>query len=154
MDNYVHINPGSEMCLNGHPVTHKRMDGKPWNCAEPTCKYSLQEDDSTPEALPNNNGQGVSEAPLPSVEANTESLAQLPAEVRPYVEKWINQGRPDEQIHGVLNFFTGAGVEAIQAAKVRVLKQVQGHAHVHLGCNACKVHRELIDTELSKLRSK
>ena len=81
--------------------------------------------------------------------SNTEKLDQLPPEVRPYVAKWIEQGRSEEQIYGVLNFFTGAGANAIQAAKVELLEELR-EAMVVQQNNPWGI--KLINTELSKLR--
>lgn len=36
--NYVHIIENSETCLNGHPVTMKTIDSKPWMCGNPSCE--------------------------------------------------------------------------------------------------------------------
>ena len=130
--------------------------------------------DLNPEALPSNNGQGVSEAPLPSVEANTESFENVAVDVL----RLAGDMNPDYSIDRLLEAYR----LAIQAAKEETLAEVRS-----VNDNLAKAHQQdivsakvelleelkkqstelyqydeggnplvywtLIDTELSKLRS-
>lgn len=57
----------------------------------------------------------------------SQQLEYFPEPIRTTIAEWIKQGRSDEAIHGVLNFFSGKGRTLLdQEANKRVWAVVSG----------------------------